>query len=57
MSLPEAVRMVTLNPARATGLDDRGALAPGLRADLVRVHMAGDIPVVRVAWREGRRVA
>lgn len=57
MSLPEAVRMVTLNPARATGLDDRGALAPGLRADLVRVHMAGDVPVVRVAWREGRRVA
>lgn len=57
MSLPETVRMVTLNPARATGLDDRGALEPGLRADLVRVHMAGDIPVVRMAWREGRRVA
>jgi alpha-D-ribose 1-methylphosphonate 5-triphosphate diphosphatase len=35
---------------------DRGALAPDLRADLVRVHLAGDMPVVRQVWREGRRV-
>ena len=34
--LAEAVRMATLNPARALGLDhERGRLAPGLRADLV----------------------
>lgn len=30
----EALRGVTLNAARALGLKDRGALAPGLRADL-----------------------
>ena len=27
------------------------------RADLIRVHVARDIPVVRSVWREGRRVA
>ena len=30
-----AIQMVTLNIAEAYGLDDRGAIAPGLRADLV----------------------
>ena len=57
LSLPEAVRKITLNPARATGLADRGAIEPGLRADLVRVHMAGGIPIVRESMREGRRVS
>jgi alpha-D-ribose 1-methylphosphonate 5-triphosphate diphosphatase len=55
ISLPEAIATVTLNPARAVGLDDRGAIAVGKRADLVRVHMSG-IAVVRTVWREGRRV-
>jgi N-acetylglucosamine-6-phosphate deacetylase len=35
-SLPEAVRMATLNPARALGIEGRkGVLAPGAAADLV----------------------
>ena len=33
-----------------------GRLA-GKRADLIRVHIARDVPVVRSVWREGRRVA
>jgi N-acyl-D-amino-acid deacylase len=33
-SLPEAVRRMTTAPARIMGLDDRGRLAPGLRADV-----------------------
>ncbi|GGK30140.1 alpha-D-ribose 1-methylphosphonate 5-triphosphate diphosphatase [Salinarimonas ramus] len=57
ISLPQAIRTVTLNPARATGLGDRGAIAKGLRADLVRVRIAGETPVVRQVWREGERVA
>ncbi len=57
LGLPQAVAMVTSAPARATGLHDRGSIAPGLRADLVRVHLAGDQPVVRSTWREGMRVA
>lgn len=55
ITLPEAVAKVTDNPARAAGLTDRGRLEPGLRADFVLVQ-AGDVPVVRAVWREGRRV-
>lgn len=57
MDLPQAIRLVTSTPARAVGLDDRGRIAPGLRADLVRVRDRGDVPVVRAVWREGRRIA
>ena len=57
ITLPEALATVTINPARATGLTDRGALEPGLRADLVRVLRAEGIPVVREVWRAGLRVA
>jgi alpha-D-ribose 1-methylphosphonate 5-triphosphate diphosphatase len=48
---------VTKTPAEAVGLNDRGEIAIGKRADLIRVHLARDIPVVRSAWREGERVA
>ncbi|HKK36457.1 MAG TPA: alpha-D-ribose 1-methylphosphonate 5-triphosphate diphosphatase [Paracoccaceae bacterium] len=47
---------VTSAPAAATGLDDRGRLAPGLRADLVRVADRFEAPVVRGLWVAGRRV-
>ena len=35
LSLPEAVRAASLNPATELGLRDRGSLAEGKRADLV----------------------
>ena len=54
--LPEAIAAVSLHPARALGFKDRGAIARGLRADLVRVRMLGQQPAVRGVWREGRRV-
>lgn len=57
MTLPEAMRLVTVAPARAVGLDDRGCIDAGLRADLVRVRRDRGVPVVRSVWREGRRVA
>ena len=57
IALPTAIRLVTLNPARATGLADRGEIAAGKRADLVRVRMVQGLPVVRAVWREGERVA
>ncbi|OJF91327.1 alpha-D-ribose 1-methylphosphonate 5-triphosphate diphosphatase [Pararhizobium antarcticum] len=57
VSLPQALAMVTATPARTVGLDDRGRIAAGLRADIVRVHRSSGIPVVRSVWREGRRVA
>jgi alpha-D-ribose 1-methylphosphonate 5-triphosphate diphosphatase len=36
-TLPQAWALVSANPARAAGLADRGALAPGLRADAIIV--------------------
>ncbi|ABL72485.1 MULTISPECIES: alpha-D-ribose 1-methylphosphonate 5-triphosphate diphosphatase [Paracoccus] len=54
--LPRAVATVTANPARAAGLADRGRLAPGLRADLIRFAMLEDTPVMRETWVRGRRV-
>lgn len=57
IDLASAVRTVTKAPAEAVGLSDRGEIATGKRADLIRVHVAGDVPVVRSVWREGERVA
>jgi alpha-D-ribose 1-methylphosphonate 5-triphosphate diphosphatase len=57
IDLASAVRTVTKTPAEAVGLNDRGEIVPGKRADLIRVHVARDVPVVRSVWREGRRVA
>jgi len=56
ITLPQAVSMVSRNPAMAAGLEDRGEIAIGKRADLVRVCVDHHIPVVRTVWREGRRV-
>jgi alpha-D-ribose 1-methylphosphonate 5-triphosphate diphosphatase len=56
IDLPAAVRMVTSVPARACGLDDRGEVLPGLQADLIRVRLVDDFPVVRAAWRGGHQI-
>lgn len=56
ISLPDAIRTVTANPARAAKLDDRGEIEIGKRADLVRVRHVNGTPVVRSVWREGQRV-
>lgn len=51
-----AVRMATLNAAECYGLRDRGAIAPGLRADLVLVDDLRHFQPLRV-WAGGRLVA
>jgi alpha-D-ribose 1-methylphosphonate 5-triphosphate diphosphatase len=56
-ALPAAVRTVTLHPARSVGLADRGEIAPGQRADLLRVRFLDRQPVVRTVWRAGERVS
>jgi alpha-D-ribose 1-methylphosphonate 5-triphosphate diphosphatase len=57
LSLPMAVALVTSSPARIAGLDDRGALATGLRADILRVRLHEGQPIVRSVWRDGERVS
>jgi len=55
-SLPKALATVSRNPAQVIGLQDRGEIAAGLRADLVRVRMVDGYPVVLAVWRAGERV-
>jgi len=55
--LPRAIATVTANPAQATGLFDRGSLAIGLRADIIRVAVADVRPRVCQTWVAGVRVA
>lgn len=52
-----ALATVTATPAAAVGLGDRGRLAEGLRADVLRVRLVGEQPVVHSAWCAGRQVA
>jgi alpha-D-ribose 1-methylphosphonate 5-triphosphate diphosphatase PhnM len=47
-TLEEAVNMVTRNPADLYGFDDRGAIEPGNRADLVLFRIKNnEIEIVR----------
>lgn len=56
-----ALAAATSAPARAFGLDDRGRIAPGLRADLVLVEGNPETDVaatgaIAFIWKNGRRV-
>lgn len=53
--LPGAVRLVSLNPARALGLEDRGEIAVGKRADLMIADDHG-VGYVRMVMSNGRVV-
>ena len=55
--LPRGVATVTRRPAEAVGLSDRGEIAPGKRADLIRVARFGGAGSLRGTWVAGRRVA
>jgi alpha-D-ribose 1-methylphosphonate 5-triphosphate diphosphatase len=55
--LAAGLATVTAAPARAAGLDDRGRIAVGMRADLLRFRIAGGLPAPRAVWIGGARVA
>jgi len=56
ISLAEAVRLVSVNPAHAAGLTDRGEIEAGKRADLVSVaHVNGLVQASHV-FSAGKRV-
>ncbi len=56
--LYDIMRLFTLNPARAIGLDgDRGSLEVGKRADLITVRDDGIVPRLTAVVREGKRFA
>jgi N-acetylglucosamine-6-phosphate deacetylase len=59
LDLPRVVAAASVNPLALIGVDDRGRIAPGLRADLVELD--GPFNVRRVMragqWYEGPRLA
>ena len=55
-SLPDAVATASVAPARMAGLEDRGEIANGLRADLAQISRHGSGVAVRSVWRMGERV-
>jgi len=55
--IPRAVATVTKNPAKAAGLTDRGEIAPGKKADLLRIWGSALHPIITGVWRDGERVA
>ncbi|MEQ9123653.1 MAG: alpha-D-ribose 1-methylphosphonate 5-triphosphate diphosphatase [Alphaproteobacteria bacterium] len=57
LPLEQAVAMVSANPAAMLGLDDRGAIEAGKRADVIRVRRVGDAAIVRGTWVEGDKAA
>jgi len=55
--LPRGIATVSAAPAYATNLADRGRIALGMRADLVRVARTGTLTLPRGTWVGGVRVA
>ncbi|MFS2158491.1 alpha-D-ribose 1-methylphosphonate 5-triphosphate diphosphatase [Pseudomonas sp. Pseusp122] len=54
--LPQAMNMVSRAPARSAGLEDRGEIRVGLRADLLQARTQGTLPVIQQVWRQAKRV-
>ena len=53
-TLPDLWRLVSTNPAQASGLSDRGAISPGQRADLTLIDWPdGGTPAPRLTLVEG----
>lgn len=55
-TLPDAVAMVTANPAHTFGLGSTGRIAPGYAADLCLVSVDAGLPTVRTLLRAGKPV-
>jgi alpha-D-ribose 1-methylphosphonate 5-triphosphate diphosphatase len=57
LTLPQAVRMLTLNPAKAMGIDGSfGSVEPGKKADLLVVRKIQGCPMVYKCFIDGRTV-
>ncbi len=56
LNLPQAMQLVCKNPAAAAGLDDRGSIECGKRADLICVGTPGALPQVTRVWVHGQQV-
>jgi alpha-D-ribose 1-methylphosphonate 5-triphosphate diphosphatase len=56
-NLARGMQTVTNAPAQAVGLLDRGALAIGQRADIIRFDLHDQTPILQETWSAGKRVS
>ena len=56
LRLSEAVNMVSLNPAKAIGMDTIGSIEVGKRADMVIIDEMAGIPLVLKTIVNGRLI-
>lgn len=54
--MARGLKTATLTPAKATNLNDRGEIAIGKRADLIRFGLVGDLPRINGIWRLGQQI-
>ena len=57
ISLPDAVNMVTSIPAKAIGMEDRGEIKAGKKADILRFRKTDGAPILFDVWRDGAKIA
>jgi N-acetylglucosamine-6-phosphate deacetylase len=55
-SLGEAIQMASTNPAKLYGLNDRGTIEPGKRADLILFELGDSDLVIKKTYIEGQLV-
>lgn len=55
-SLADAVKMASTNPAQLYGLNDRGTMEPGKRADLILFTLENSIVNIQKTWVKGALV-
>lgn len=53
LSLNEAVKLITLNPALAAKLQGRGEIKPGYYADLAAFDSGDTLPKITQVWKQG----
>jgi alpha-D-ribose 1-methylphosphonate 5-triphosphate diphosphatase len=56
-NLARGIHTVTAAPAQAVGLIDRGTLAIGQRADIIRFSINDKTPILQETWSAGKRVS
>jgi len=55
-SLAEAIRMTSLNPAKLYGLNDRGEIALGKRADIILFKIENEKMIIKKTYVKGKLV-
>ena len=56
LPLFSSMAMVTANTAKMVNLSDRGVLEKGKNADIIRVQLMDDLPIVKTIWKNGRLI-